>query len=206
MQAWDNLRFLIQARLASLSENPFTIRWLVDNLDKFEATDPRDRGFAITGLVSPADVEEEDFQPNYEIRVEELYTQVTRRLIRDEGVQTLYRAGVGVPRSLCLPSWVPDWTSKRACHHLYGPATMKGPHYAGGMKLRVDFSPESSRVAILHGCIMDTVWRLGHVKGAYLRTPPWREIHEAERQWIVLSFGAYNQLYSCNRLFHCMLR
>lgn len=184
-QGWQNVYHLIRVRWNSVSQTPLLIQWLMNHLDTFDATDPRDRIFAITGLVSPAEVEE-DFRPNYEIRVEELYTRVTRRfLTRQNGVYTLNRAGVGSPRSLRLPSWVPDWTSKRVWLFLYELKTKKGLHSAGSMDFRVEFPSDSSQVAILHGCIVDSVWRLGSARDAY--SPRHRfESRKAESQWIAL--------------------
>ncbi|ROW03245.1 hypothetical protein VSDG_01564 [Cytospora chrysosperma] len=180
-QDWLNVYRLIRVRRMSESQRPLSIQQLVNHLDIFDATDPRDRIFAITGLVSPAEVEE-DFRPNYEIRVEELYTQVARRfLIGHNGLHNLYMAGVGLPRSLCLPSWVPDWTLKRELLRLYRVATKKGLHSAGNIDFRVEFPSDSSQVAILHGCIVDSVWRLGPVNDAPYR--PVLENSEAESRW-----------------------
>lgn len=180
-QPWANLRYLTKTR----QEEPLVYQWMINNFDRFEATDPRDRVFAITGLASLSEAEEEDFRPDYNVRVEELYTQVARRLLmKDDGVETLYRAGIGFPRLLgLLPSWVPDWTSKREWDYLYNQPTKRKPHPAGLMEFRVGFVPESPRVATLHGCVVDSVVRLGPTKDVYFRTRPWSERHEADRHW-----------------------
>lgn len=185
-KAWRNVRQLSLVRRMSVLQTSHTMQWLLNNLWTFNATDPRDRIFAITGLVSPAEIEE-DFRPNYEIKVEELYTRVTRRLLtRHNAVYTLYEAGVGFARSLCLPSWAPDWTSTRTWRTLYSRATKQakqGLHSAASMGFRVEFPSESSQVAILHGCIVDSVWRLGPARHAHLSF--WKpETVGAESQWI----------------------
>ena len=148
------------------------LSWLIRLADigGFQATDPRDRIFAVMGLAPQSDRKEEDLRPNYRIGVEDLYTQVARRLLtRMEGQEDrlyfLYRAGVGYPRPLQLPSWVPDWTSSRdgLLPHLFEPAKKPFPDPADCEELRVTFAPGFPQVAILQGYIIDRVASLSPI-------------------------------------------
>lgn len=178
-QPWPNLGSLnnIRRRGGSL-----LFWWMINNFDIFEVQNPRDRVFAITGLKSPSEVEEEESRSNYKISVDELYTKVTRRLLaRDAGVFTLYRAGVGFPRSLNLSSRVPDWTSRRNWTHLHTQPTELYP--VENVQLRVELDQDFPRVVTLRGCIVDFILRQSAIKDRQSRMNSLIEHPGAGRHW-----------------------
>lgn len=82
----------------------------------FQATDPRDKIFALTGLVP-----EEDHplvRPDYTKSVEQVYMNAALYLFSQENCisQLLYCSGIGWPRNYeSLPSWAPDWSIVGRC-------------------------------------------------------------------------------------------
>ena len=77
----------------------------------FQATDPRDKLFALLGLMS--DTDDSLFNPDYVSDPEEAYLRFARHDIDQYGsAEHLHFAGIGHQRRLqALPSWVPDWSA-----------------------------------------------------------------------------------------------
>jgi Heterokaryon incompatibility protein (HET) len=74
-----------------------------------EATDPRDQIFGLLGLL-----DQKELQPNYFLTVSETYVAASRVILETKGPIELFR-NIGEPRTIeGLPSWVPDWSSKRS--------------------------------------------------------------------------------------------
>jgi hypothetical protein len=74
-----------------------------------EATDPRDQIFGLLGLL-----DQKELQPNYFLTVSETYVAATRVILETKGPIELFQ-NIGEPRTIeGLPSWVPDWSSKRS--------------------------------------------------------------------------------------------
>jgi hypothetical protein len=72
-------------------------------------TDPRDIIYGILGLAS--DNEKLEIEPDYSKNTEQIYTEVTRRLIEHGNILIL--SWCQHPRSLeGMPSWVPDFSSR----------------------------------------------------------------------------------------------
>jgi hypothetical protein len=78
-----------------------------------EATDPRDKVFAIGSFSYGTFVE--PLVPHYHLTVQEVYINATRYiLINDQSLLVLHMAGIGWERNLPeLPSWVPDYSRTR---------------------------------------------------------------------------------------------
>jgi hypothetical protein len=92
-------RRLLGSRLSSLLWNTW---------DR-EATDPRDKVFAILGLV--VDNHKCLLSPDYSLSMVDVYTAATLDIIRHEESLDILLAANGLDRSNGLPSWVPDWRS-----------------------------------------------------------------------------------------------
>ncbi|KAH6697555.1 heterokaryon incompatibility protein-domain-containing protein [Plectosphaerella plurivora] len=78
----------------------------------FNATDGRDKVFALHGLI--VDEMNPLIEPDYTKPVEVIFLRTAWYLYSQEGSleAILYCAGIGWPRNLTLlPSWVPDWTA-----------------------------------------------------------------------------------------------
>lgn len=113
-------------------------------------------------MALPTDKVDHDLQPNYRIAVEDLYTQVARRiLLRDSEALILSVAGVGHRRSFRLPSWVPDWTSLTEGMTLDEIAAT-GNYQATEQIKRpiISYDPQSPSVLTIEGCVVDTISKL----------------------------------------------
>jgi hypothetical protein len=86
---------------------PFTgidlLKILADG-SHYKCSDPRDKVFAILGLMG-----EKLIGPEYRIPVENVYTGITAYLLKNWQVFDVM-ALAGQKRSFNLPSWVPDWS------------------------------------------------------------------------------------------------
>ncbi len=80
--------------------------YLANSGEQAEATDPRDKVFALLGLVNNT----MGIEPNYQWSVEHVYTITASRFILSGNAAFL---GIPRPRSaqLKLPSWVVDWSA-----------------------------------------------------------------------------------------------
>jgi len=99
-------------RAAHMLEEPVLIEDLMARFVRSQATDPRDKVFALLGLVSHA--LEESILPDYQKSASEVYTNMAKHLLRrDFLVKAIPEAGIGNPRKLPdLPSWVLDWSAQ----------------------------------------------------------------------------------------------
>lgn len=91
---------------------------------KLEATDPRDKVFAMLGLVDVSRLR--GIKPDYTLSVAEVYTSCTRAMIVQEQGLSVFSSVTGKAKGQDLPSWVPDWRAPRRTAYLYGydwPAT-----------------------------------------------------------------------------------
>ncbi len=77
---------------------------------RFEATDPRDKVYALYGLTS-ASFDALDVRADYHMKVADLYTKVTYALLKQGQTLDLLEVPRGVSNfRQTLPSWVPDWS------------------------------------------------------------------------------------------------
>ncbi|RYP30073.1 hypothetical protein DL767_006424 [Monosporascus sp. MG133] len=89
--------------------SPNQLLRLLDLARDFMAADPRDKVYAILGLIIDADTYNLDV--DYDVSVEELYTRVALQIaVRHGWAAVLRRAGTEQRRLERLPSWVPDWS------------------------------------------------------------------------------------------------
>lgn len=90
-------------------KTPFSLQESLILCSRFCATDPRDKIFALLGLVS--DDGDINKLVDYDKSTEDVYTDTARYLLAQNTLplRTLNLAGIGSPRSLSnLPSWTPD--------------------------------------------------------------------------------------------------
>ncbi|RYP11466.1 hypothetical protein DL765_007775 [Monosporascus sp. GIB2] len=89
--------------------SPNQLLRLLDMARDFIAADPRDKVYAILGLIIDADAYNLDV--DYGISVEELYTRVALQIaVRHGWAAVLRRSGKLQQKLQRLPSWVPDWS------------------------------------------------------------------------------------------------
>lgn len=131
---------------------------------KSQATDPRDRIFALLGLApesSPPGI-----RPDYKTSVEDLYLQVSRFFFERGGdVMILELTGVGSERSLDLPSWVVDWTSPSSGSTSLSKWTAAaGRNAAEGTEMQTKIDDAHRDTMWLHGCAVDSIKQLSSTR------------------------------------------
>ncbi|KHJ31213.1 putative heterokaryon incompatibility protein [Erysiphe necator] len=78
---------------------------------KFLATDPRDKIFAVLSMATMKNPS--NYQPNYKKTVWDTYVSSTLAMIKEENSLNVLISTGGYNRDKSLPSWCPDWSSKR---------------------------------------------------------------------------------------------
>jgi hypothetical protein len=130
-----------------------------------QATDPKDRIFALLGLATDVDINQPGLEVSYDKSesVAELYTRVARSLITsnpDILPQMLYEAGSALhPRIPDLPSWIPDWSSPRAGSPLGGLANVVNYAAASFRPQQFSLPPDSTALRI-EGTVIDRITSL----------------------------------------------
>ncbi|KAE9362704.1 hypothetical protein N431DRAFT_551181 [Stipitochalara longipes BDJ] len=121
----------------------------------FHATDPRDKIFALLGLVT----DNLDLRAwvDYTKSTQEVYLQTTRYLLSQETntLRILNLAGTGCTRYLeNLPSWVPDWSLNESAPTLdHSTATFPEYNASGSSSPKVIFDPCPSVIRLKGTCV-----------------------------------------------------
>lgn len=148
---------------------------LLDLLSLFrhaQATDERDKLFALLGLAS--DAAETAFNPDYDSSLEEVVRRYATCFIkRGQVIDLLYHAGSSKSYAFC--SWIPYWTREDF------PSTIStwaasGPYYAGrGVppEARLDYTIPPKLV--IEGCLVDSVVSINTTKLHYNNVPSFIE-------------------------------
>ncbi|KAF2108984.1 hypothetical protein BDV96DRAFT_586328, partial [Lophiotrema nucula] len=126
--------------------------------NQVQASDVRDRVFALMGLCS--DVDEFEMFPDYSISAERVYEILARRFLEQGYIDNL--AHCQFPHNLgsnTLPTWVPDWSM-----HIRFPMT--GYHSeARASGTRTQSKPITSldpKAVTLEGVLVDTISEVGN--------------------------------------------
>ncbi|KAL5327044.1 hypothetical protein ACEPPN_004734 [Leptodophora sp. 'Broadleaf-Isolate-01'] len=123
-----------------------------------QASDPRDKVFALKGLVTDAD----DIRIDYTKSVDQVYHDTAFRLIASS--QTLDVLSVATVHTinidLHLPSWVPDWRTIQTAKPLYDPGVEFGFSASAHSRYDPVASQDGLRLRIL-GYELDTISALG---------------------------------------------
>ncbi|KAK9441676.1 hypothetical protein VB005_06318 [Metarhizium brunneum] len=82
---------------------------------RFRASDPRDKVFALLGIVKESIQGKDRFNPAYERSTEDVYTQTAIQILEDSNNLLLlaHVEGEAFRQFRSLPSWVPDWSCER---------------------------------------------------------------------------------------------
>jgi hypothetical protein len=124
----------------------------------YNATDPRDKLFALLGMAP--DVEDEAFDPDYMESPESVYTRMTAKIFtKNRSLALLCAAGIGLERNLnSLPTWVPDYSTAPTV----APLGISPAFRASGTSA---IQPQciDRRKLKLTGIIIDTVDKLGSI-------------------------------------------
>ncbi|CCT74973.1 uncharacterized protein FFUJ_11047 [Fusarium fujikuroi IMI 58289] len=139
-----------QNRDTRSSQRPPVDTYLADLLDKtrdYDATDPRDKVYAIIGLLNQSGYKS-PLMVSYRVTVEDLYIQVAKIMQKDSEtldvmsqveVEPLTHQGIRYG----LPSWAPDWTVRSSNKSMYGSAQyprLKQPDRGGPVGVKPSFS------------------------------------------------------------------
>lgn len=107
---WDTLktRYGLAIHIAQKRLLGSKLSDLLWNMWDRDATDPRDKVFAVLGLV---DTEDTGPQPavDYSKSLQQVYREVAAFIIEKDKKLDIILAANGLERSNGLPSWVPDW-------------------------------------------------------------------------------------------------
>lgn len=151
---------------------PFPLIYLIRSLRYFQATDPRDRVFALLSFA--ADATAFGLRPDYQKSCQEVYLETTAALVRNGLFEILSLCDVHKGFSE-LPSWVPDFTrisyraplQQRAMDREAVPvATVLQPNFsASGNNHNTTASYVHTQVSsvslLLHARLVDEVKRVG---------------------------------------------
>jgi hypothetical protein len=102
LAAMDGIRVKTQQNIF------LTFQFVLLALHSYQATDPRDKVFALLGLATDAD--DPTLHPDYNLSVEDVYRKTAIFLLRqDRSIAILSNSGIGNWRKhKDLPSWVPQ--------------------------------------------------------------------------------------------------
>jgi hypothetical protein len=105
--------------------------WIISMSDKLDATERRDKVFAILGMVS--DEDRAVIRPDYKRPMRDILIDVTLQSIRSEGLMFLnvVEPQDMKPSDLDLPSWVPFLIGGHSTQNLVGYKPRFGAHLSG---------------------------------------------------------------------------
>ena len=151
-----NIQIVYSMKVLRDNHGPLELHYNLLNCYNFEATDPRDKVWALLGMTTNAKWFREHV--DYNMRTQDVFTVTTGRQLADESsLDILHAAGIGNPRTLSdLPSWVPDWGSIPRRTILGGIAKNMQYTASGATKpwVRVD---QEAKTVMLTGVIVDTI-------------------------------------------------
>ncbi|KAI1128964.1 hypothetical protein F5Y10DRAFT_162906 [Nemania abortiva] len=108
---------------------------LIENVSRYEATDPRDRIYAMGNIIVDSD---QWFEVDYRVPWEVLYADVARRFLDVDSLGFLKNAGrVRQEPGTALPSWAPDYRYKEEGEYMIAGTTL----WKAGGNSRVAFIP-----------------------------------------------------------------
>jgi hypothetical protein len=147
-------------------ENPVALLSLLASTRVLDATDPRDKLFAIQHLASEGDI---STVVDYNPPVAYVYLQYAINSLRRSSLDFLSAvnpSGIRMPSKMRnLPSWVPDWSLKPDLTNYPGehlPLAITGGHFrAGGASTAVFHISESLDILTIRGATIDVINLLG---------------------------------------------
>ena len=157
---------------------------LLDVARSFEATDPRDKIYALLGLPAKKD---NSLVPDYTLSISEVYTRTTRHLLNlGQNLQVLASILHMPPKTPevdnpnpNLPSWVPDFASKKLPFPFSNLNT--GHQYSAGFSRPLLLEPNVHQDTLrLAGAVLDTIEAVGP-------STPFKHLHKMDPHFRALS-------------------
>ncbi|KAF7527535.1 hypothetical protein G7054_g10431 [Neopestalotiopsis clavispora] len=198
--------------LARSDDTDFTLEELLletsTNLGEwsYEASDPRDRVYAIMGLA--CDLSTLGLSSNYEKSCEDAYTAAAEKILRNSGTIDILYAVTWPKKIAGMPSWVPDWTTsvpatfglrKMGRFSASGKASRATPtftsHGVGG-RIMTLFGHRLDRVRIIFPPFYDAP-----IESEYICQNAIRRIVGLLRDLTRIETTAYNSLATRNEAF-----
>jgi hypothetical protein len=127
---------------------------------KYKSTDPRDKVFALLGIVTNPD--SMDIKADYRLSAVEVYLSVAiYNLVKLNNLELLGNGGSSSMRqNTNLPSWVPDWSYDNEDRLAFAPvARRRGMSVSGDTKPTLSISADK-RVLTVRGAFIDTISQL----------------------------------------------
>lgn len=169
----------------------------------YMATDPRDKVFALIGVVT--DLNSIGLEVDYRLSTEEVYLLVAiHNLEKRKDLEVLANGGVNSgPENLKLPSWVPDWSHNNDRRTILAAgAANTGFRAAGDTRPILSISPDKKTLKV-RGAVIDTVSQIttALIRGENSNTDPLSEAEQHDTRLqnkasiescIVLAEAAYN--------------
>jgi Heterokaryon incompatibility protein (HET) len=152
------------ARAVKQQQKSNSLQEALIQLHHFNATDPRDKIFALLGLAT--DAEDAVLNPDYNASVEEVYTNTALYLLqRDASILILHSSGIGRPRKYKdLPSWVPRWDySIMEDPIIFG--SRQSMKYNAASNTISSVRPAGGRIIMIDGIVVDAIENFGRESG-----------------------------------------
>ncbi|KAL8917848.1 MAG: hypothetical protein Q9172_005670 [Xanthocarpia lactea] len=120
-----------------------------------EATDPRDKVYALLGMASDMP-DDADLKRNYAKPVAKVYQDLVEFIVtKDRNLDILRACQMSRPEH-DLPSWVPDW-SRASSFQVLNSLASTFPNRASGDSVAVTHFPEDSSTLVTQGVYVDIV-------------------------------------------------
>ena len=140
---------------AHRTEHEADLLTLLISFRAHKCSDARDKVYGIASMAR--DVRGSTFRVDYERSAGQVYLQAARWIIESTNKLNVLCCRLAQDPALGLPSWVPDWTSKRYQNQLSPTAGYLATGYTSA---DVEFS-QDSRILTVVGCCLGTIDVLG---------------------------------------------
>ncbi|KAE8445911.1 hypothetical protein EG329_012690 [Mollisiaceae sp. DMI_Dod_QoI] len=156
------IHFLRQA--IQFQNNSWGLLSLLRLTRKYKATDPRDKVFALMGVVTDAGSILVDLKPDYRLSTEEVYLSVALHYLEKlKNLELLAHAGINSAlRNPKLPSWIPDWGSCNENRAVIAATVVKTNFCAAGDSQPTLSISADKKVLSIRGAVIDTISQQDH--------------------------------------------
>jgi hypothetical protein len=148
-----------QAEAWRAKDKTTTLFGLLCGMDGYQATHPKDRIYALLGLVEDMNLQQGGFPIDYTLTDEQVYIDVAKYIIvtlESLNILTLLRPEQAQKTRFKLPSWCPDWTLDFQTNMLLSVASKNAYSAASDTNAKVSFRPDEN-VMVVTGIVIDTI-------------------------------------------------
>jgi hypothetical protein len=131
---------------------------------QYKATDPRDKVFAVIGIVTNVDSIPVDLKPDYGLSTEEVYLSVAmHNLEKLKNLELLAHAGTNsTSQNPKCPSWVPDWIHSNEYRAVLAPTAAKTKFCSAGDSQPTLSISADKKILTIRGAVIDIISHLDH--------------------------------------------